>query len=98
MTQCLQILKTGFCNSTIPSSEQHSVHPEQVRSLTLLLPFIVRLTCGPCFILPPCFAPHGANLVPAVQPELPALFQLSDTTCRQADPARWNVCYRASPN
>ena len=51
MTQCLQILKTGFFSSTIPSNEQHSVHPEQVRSLPLTsLPLAAILIGGPCFI------------------------------------------------
>src|ERR1700719_809688 len=51
MTQCLQILKTGFFNSTIPSSEQHSVHPEQVRSLPPTSPLLAAiLIWGPCFI------------------------------------------------
>jgi len=63
MTQYLQFLKTGFFNSTIPNSEQHSVHPEQVRSLTSL-PFVVKLTRGPGFILSSCFAPTVPTALP----------------------------------
>jgi len=49
MMQFLQIVKTGFFNSTIPSSEQHSVHPEQVRP-GISLPLGTILICGICFI------------------------------------------------